>query len=411
MDILLISVVFPFPIDSGGSVGTHKMIDYLRSNHTLTLVCPESTIENEKALSSLWPDVKIVVFSMPKMPSDKISLKKIIKSFTVSSKISKEEVFKKFMVLKTTDLTNYYFENLIQIVQKLTQEESFDLIQVEFIDIAPIVHFLPRNIPKVFVHHEIRHKRMLLEYNTLLHKSDSDVWKIENIKLLEVALLNKFDKVICLSNLDKASLIEDGIEPQKLIVSPLPIDIIEHEINVPFVFENRLVYLGPEVHFPNLDAVDWFLNNCWERLKIKNPHLVFDIIGKWSTKTIESYSHFKGVNFVGFVDDLSVIMKGAIMIVPLRIGSGMRMKILEGVSWNMPIISTTIGAEGLPMQHTQNCFIADSSLEFIVSISDLAQNKKLQGQFVENSRILIKEGFSTKVCGEKRKEIFKNLLK
>ncbi len=411
MDILLISVVFPYPIDAGGSVGTHKMIDYLRANHTLTLVCPESTIENQKALASIWPNVKIVVFSMPKIASNEISFKKIIKGFANSSKISKEEVFKKSMTLQTTELVNYYFENLIQIVHTLTQENTYDLIQVEFIDIAPIVHFLPKSIPKVFVHHEIRHKRMLLEYNTLLRKSEGDRWKIENIKLLEVAILNKFDKVICLSNLDKESLIEDGIEPQKLKVSPLPVDIIDHEINVPFVFENRLVYLGPEVHFPNLDAVDWFINNCWEKLKIKNSNLVFDIIGKWSPKTIASYSHFQGINFVGFVDDLSQIMKGALMIVPLRIGSGMRMKILEGVSWNMPIISTTIGAEGLPMEHTQNCFIADTPLEFIACISDLIQNEKLQGQFVENSRILIKEGFSTKECGEKREEIFKNLLK
>ena len=56
-------------------------------------------------------------------------------------------------------------------------------------------------------------------------------------------------------------------------------------------------------------------------------------------------------------------------------------------------------------------FIADTPLEFIACISDLIQNEKLQGQFVENSRILIKEGFSTKECGEKREEIFKNLLK
>ena len=167
MNILLISVVFPYPIDAGGSVGTHKMIDYLRANHTLTLVCPESTFENEKALTSLWPDVKIVVFSMPKMPSNKISIKKIIKGFGGSSKISKEEGFKKSMALQTTDLVNFYFENLIEIVRNLTKENSYDLIQVEFIDIAPIVHFLPIRIPKVFVHHEIRHKRMLLEFNTL----------------------------------------------------------------------------------------------------------------------------------------------------------------------------------------------------------------------------------------------------
>jgi glycosyltransferase involved in cell wall biosynthesis len=410
MDILLISVVFPYPVDAGGSVGTHKMIEFLRKNHNITLVCPKSSLENQMALEALWPNVKIVSFNLPCHIQDDLSIKKIIKSFAGNRKISKEQRFRNAMMLQTSDLVNYYFDDLLLKIGNLTFEKKYDLIQVEFIDLAPIVNFLPKNTPKIFIHHEIRYKRMFLEYSTLKDKTQTDIWKIENTKTLEIATLNKYDKVISLTEHDKNYLIADGVDASKVEVSPLPINIKNHPINIPFNFQNRLVYLGPEIHFPNLDAIDWFLTHCWNDLKSQNPKLKLEIIGKWQSKTIQEYSHFKDVTFLGFVEKLENVMTGAIMIVPLRIGSGMRMKILEGVSWHVPIVSTSIGAEGLPMHHNENCFLADNPGDFCESILKISKDKELQNSFIDGSKNLIQSGYSIEDCGKKREEIFKNLI-
>ncbi len=411
MDILLVTVVFPYPINDGGRSGTFKLIEYLRKEHNITLICPSCTASNHQKLQELWPNVKIQTFNSPKNITEGFNLKGFIKkTIAGQKKPSKSEIFKGNMVLNTTDLVKYYFSNLIQLVQNELNSKHYGLVQVDFIELAPLVHFLPKNIKKVFVHHELRYKRMALEYATLGYKDVAEEWKIANTKLLEVGLMNAFDKVICLTEIDKKTLEIDGVNPEKLEVSPLPVDVVEHPINLPFEFKKRLVFLGPEVHFPNLDGVDWFLANCWEKLLRKDPQLKLSILGKWSNEAKKMFAYSRNVTFEGFVEDLSTVMKGSIMIVPLRIGSGMRMKILEGAAWHVPMISTSVGAEGLPMNNMENCILADTAQEFVDGILTLTTDASLQNKFVKNAKIIIKLGYSVEECGQVRNEIYKRLI-
>ncbi len=411
MDILLVTVVFPYPINDGGRSGTFKLIEYLRKEHDITLICPSCTASNHQKLQELWPNVKIQTFNSPKNITEGFNLKGFIKkTIAGQKKPSKSEIFKGNMVLNTTDLVKYYFSNLIQLVQNELNSKHYGLVQVDFIELAPLVHFLPKNIKKVFVHHELRYKRMALEYATLGYKDVAEEWKIANTKLLEVGLMNAFDKVICLTEIDKKTLEIDGVNPEKLEVSPLPVDVVEHPINLPFEFKKRLVFLGPEVHFPNLDGVDWFLANCWEKLLRKDPQLKLSILGKWSNEAKKMFAYSRNVTFEGFVEDLSTVMKGSIMIVPLRIGSGMRMKILEGAAWHVPMISTSVGAEGLPMNNMENCILADTAQEFVDGILTLTTDASLQNKFVKNAKIIIKLGYSVEECGQVRNEIYKRLI-
>jgi glycosyltransferase involved in cell wall biosynthesis len=410
MDILIISVIFPYPIDAGGSAGMFKMTNYLRLHHRVTLLCPKSSPENVAALQALWPDVKLVSFSQEGSSSAKPSLKRWLKGFLKKEDRSKMARSKKNMVLYHTDLVNYYFGDLLAKLAHVLANKSFDLIQVEFIELAPIINFLPAHVKSVFIHHEIRYRRMALENQTLPLTQASEAWKIEGVKTLELALLKKYSKIICMSDLDKQYLVEDGLNSDQIGVSPSPIDLKVHAVNMPFVFQHRLVFIGPEVHYPNFDAIDWFLNTCWEKLVSKNPALSLDIIGRWTPETIHEFSTFKNVRFLGFVADLATVMQGAIMVVPIRIGSGMRMKILEGVCWHVPIVSTAIGAEGLPMQSGENCFLADSPDQFVEAIFQLSENELLQNQFIQASSQIIEFGYSLEESGAKREKIYKTII-
>lgn len=409
MKILIISVVYPYPADAGGSAGTFKMIDFLRKSNHITLVCPQTAPENHRELKNIWHDVEIQMIGPESSPEPKFSFKEFIKK-KVRKTQEKEDVFKQSMLFFRPSFIEYYFDNLIDLVKGLCKKTQYDLAVVEFIDMAPIAEFLPKNLCKVFVHHEIRHRRMGLEFNTLQNKPVGGEWKIFNTKLLEVALINRFDKVICLTEQDKIFLEQDGVSPEKLEVSPLSVQITDHNTNIPFNFANRLVYLGPEIHFPNLDAVDWFLTNCWMPLKRLFPDLKFEVVGKWKKETQSKYDKLPGVIFHGYIEDLEDVLEGAIMVVPLRIGSGMRMKILEGASWHMPIVSTNIGAEGLPMKNGENCFLSDSPADFVEAVSKLINSKELQEQFIENSREIIRTDYSIEECGKRRLEIFEKLV-
>lgn len=410
MKILVVSVIFPYPIDAGGSAGTFKLIDYSRKNHDITLVCPQpQKSQYDSELRNLWPDVTIITFETDLEPAQPGLLRKVYNLFRKKPELSFEEKNKKNMVLFTTDLVNCYFPELIGAVKAVCSDQKFDLIQVEFIEYAPIVYFLPQDTVKVFIHHEIRHRRMLHEYETLSGKDDTLLWKIGSVKKLEVGILNAYDSVFVLSDQDLKYLEEDGVDAGKLRVSPLPVEFKKAGINQPFVFRNRLIYLGPEIHYPNADAVEWFLHNCWAKLHRDNPLLEFWIVGKWSEECIQRYSDTPNVHFKGFVPDLEEVMEGSFMVVPLRIVSGMRMKILEAASWNVPVITTTYGAEGLPMIHHGNCLIADSGQEFIDNIEELISDPALQQKLVGASEELVSVKFSREYCGKVREQHYKAL--
>ena len=97
------------------------------------------------------------------------------------------------------------------------------------------------------------------------------------------------------------------------------------------------------------------------------------------------------------------------MIVPITIGSGIRMKILEASSLGVPFVSTSVGAEGLPVENGKNCFIADDKEMFVNCILKL-QDTTIQEKFIENAHTMILEKFSIKALRENRLDIYKHVL-
>lgn len=411
MDILLATLVFPYPVNDGGKSGTYRMIESLRKSNKVTLICPQPKEEHLVALKSLWPDIKIITFQRPTArPKDNIFID-TIKRITGRKHIpTREEVMKQEMLLTTCNLVEYYFDDLLQLFQDELKSKKYDLVQIDFIELAPLVHFVPENIPKIFVHHEIRFKRMERELATLPEPDSSFSWKIANSKILEFNLIDRFDKVISLTDIDRDILISEGLNPDKVEASPLPMELSKHDINQPFVSNNRVLFLGPDQHYPNLDGLDWFLKNCWSKIRRTKPGINLSVVGKWSSEKREWFKDYSDVIFEGFVPDLATVMEGAVMIVPLRIGSGMRMKILEGVSYRVPIISTTIGAEGLPMKNNINCKIADQPEEFSKAVIEVLENPQLQNDFIDKALEILNSGYSSQECGARREEVYAMLL-
>ena len=156
-------------------------------------------------------------------------------------------------------------------------------------------------------------------------------------------------------------------------------------------------------------GVTWFLENCWAKLKEKCPEMQFDIIGNWFEPRKEEYSaKYKDVHFLGFVDDLYDAIRDSTMIVPITIGSGIRMKILEASSKGVPFVSTSVGAEGIPVTSGENCFIADTSEAFVDCVLKL-QDPDLRRQFAMNANKMVREHYSLEALRRNRLEIYEKL--
>jgi glycosyltransferase involved in cell wall biosynthesis len=411
MKILAISIVCPYPLDAGGSIAYFKSLNQMRAIHEVTLVCPEPKESDRKKLETLWPDVNFSFFHIGDGEHQDTFLRKVVNVFKAKKTQNKSEEFRSQMQLNRLDFVNYYFNDLVEIVQKKCKENQFDTAIVDFIDLISIVHFLPKNIKKLFVHHEIKYQRLQAEYTSIGEDNIADQWFINNIKALEVYHMNAYDRVLALSDLDKNRLEEAGVKSEKIRVSPAAVEINDHDINKPFVFKNKLAFLGPDNHFPNLDGVDWFLENIWPKIYQNHPEIQFNIIGKWTEHNKKRYFEVPNVVFKGFVKNLEDELNGAIMLVPLRIGGGMRMKILEGAAYHCPIVATYTGAEGLPVIEGTHCLLAETIEEFTQKCNSLIQNTALQNELIIHSQALFENRYSEEQVGKIREEILHDCLK
>ena len=112
------------------------------------------------------------------------------------------------------------------------------------------------------------------------------------------------------------------------------------------------------------------------------------------------------VKLTGFVPDLQKYLNGKISIVPIRIGSGMRMKILDSVAAGSPIVTTSVGCEGLPMINEKNCLIADTAEDFADAIIRMIQDKEMQQIFAQAAQNIEKGMLDNEVLQQKRCAVY-----
>ncbi len=258
--------------------------------------------------------------------------------------------------------------------KNLLHENKFDIVQIEFHQLISLAKYVPKSIKKIFVHHELRYIREERELSLYSFKSDFLNKTFQKNKNYEISSLKNYDLVCTLSDTDKQEL-ENHFETPKIYSSPIPVALSNNPIS--FQFENRLVFLGGEDHFPNKEGLDWFLNHCWRPLKRYQPDIKLDVIGNWKNSGPTYAAQFTGVSFLGFVDDLTQALKNGLVIVPIRIGSGVRIKIIDAVNVGSPFVSTRIGVERLNFQNGVDCLIGDTPDEFIAKIRDVIASPDL----------------------------------
>ena len=418
MKILYIIPYVPFPLNSGGNQAFFNMVDVARKQHDISIllyVHDEKQEEDANELKRIWnnvtfylhkeganePDEKQVPVKQNKMPKfyewqcrffeyfqhsmeRKIARRQRkfanpnqwFENFEIGSFIRKNSV----LFAKNQDLNNDFLNDVYQISRK-----GFDLIQIEFYEYLPLIYVLPTNVQTTFVHHELRFVRNENELELFDKVEPADRLLFEQQKELELAMLAKYDHIIVLTDIDKGILSQ--YLPQKHIyVSPALTSAGKVQEHKTFQPSRDLVFVGGGDHFPNADGIIWFCKEVFPLLKQKSVLPKVFVVGKWG-EGIQNLIHYicPEIIFTGFVDDLNTFLNGKISIVPIRIGSGMRMKILDTISATAPLVTTSKGCEGLPFVNQQDCLIADSAEAFADNIDNLTKHVELQKQLTTSA--------------------------
>lgn len=427
--ILIILPWLPFPLKTGGHQAIFNGIDVIKDIYniyiTFETVSDDNYSEAEQHFRDIMPTINICPLLHPvsePIPIPKIAFRNRVKNKIKSLLHIKD---KKNAPTHTIHFTNnqettiantwkYMFlppsKEWTEHIHNLCKKYHFDIIQVEMPRMLSNIFILPKDAIKIFIHHELGFVRRELEFNNGINSPFAESCK-DFADQNEIRQLNMYDAVITLSDIDSNKLKEKGVY-KPIYTSFATINTNEDKYyrhnTTP---QKRLTFIGSGSHEPNIYGLTWFLDKCWPILKEIDSEYTLDVIGRWSEKQIQSYvDTYKDINFLGFVEILSDVIHGSIMIVPITVGSGIRMKILEAAYNRVAFVSTDIGAEGLPLRNGTECFIANEPEKFVNSILKL-QDPILYNQMAKNAKDVIEKHYSIKTLKENRLSIYRNLNK
>lgn len=160
----------------------------------------------------------------------------------------------------------------------------------------------------------------------------------------------------------------------RLAVIPLTYDMPPRSKGSP-VGRRGLLFVGNFLHRPNADGIMWFIETVWPQIRTETPEITLTIVGSNMRTEIEVFDRIFDINVLGFVDDLAPLMKRSRMtIAPLRFGAGMKGKVAQSMCSGLPVVTTSIGAEGMNLENGRQVLIADDAKAFADQVIRLNQD-------------------------------------
>jgi sugar transferase (PEP-CTERM/EpsH1 system associated) len=281
-------------------------------------------------------------------------------------------------------------------LRELLATRTFDLVVSDFL--PPIV-----NMPKVLPCPAV----------LFTHNVESEIWRrhaetatgirrplyatqYRRMLRFEGQALRRFEGLLAVSDADRATFarLYEQVDADGIHVVRTGVDT---EFFTPAVSADdsmELVFTGSMDWLPNEDGMLWFCRDILPRIRREVPNVTLSIVGRAPTPAVLKLADEHGVRVTGRVDDVRPYMReAAVFIVPLRIGGGTRLKIFEAMAMAKAVVSTTVGAEGLPVTHDRDVVLADDPGSFARAVMQLLRNTNERRRLEHAARRLVAEHF------------------
>lgn len=325
-------------------------------------------------------------------------------------------------------LLNYTTDSMSNALEELLAETAFDIVQVESIHLMaylPMIKAGPRPPLIICDWHNIE-SELMSRYSEREGNLLRRAYAQRTARLMgnfEQRALDEFDAHLTVSERDAERLrklnakarvfvIENGVDaahysdeqPDRSHAARLTQQASSDS-------RNRIVFVGSMDYHANIDGAVSFSREVWPRVRERKPDLTFTIVGRDPAPAVRELESFPGIEVTGTVDDVRPYYREAIAaIVPLKVGGGSRLKILEAMAAGVPVISTTLGAEGLEVEHDKNILIADTSEKMTESITRLIEQPEQRKQLSDDGRALVSNRYDWASVGANLFETYQQLL-
>jgi polysaccharide biosynthesis protein PslH len=214
------------------------------------------------------------------------------------------------------------------------------------------------------------------------------------------------DQDALLAGVDKA---QANALRQRFTTIPIAVDTAELTPMPRQPNAGNILTLGTLSYPPNADGIRWFLNEVFPLIQAQMPDVTLTIVGKDPPRDFlqAAAAQPDTIEVTGFVPSLDPYMaEAAVLVVPVRAGSGMRVRLLEAFARAMPTVTTTIGLEGITAEHERHLLIADEPAGFARQTVRLLQDESLQTRLGENGRLLAEQKYDWQIALQKMDAVF-----
>lgn len=390
LEVLFITEFLPWPLHSGGRIRSYQILRQVALKHDVTLIAAD-----HDGVESYFTNFVKEVHVVPAKGYSKLFkfLRFLISFFSE----------KPFMYVYSS-----YNAEMRKKINEVIRRVRFDIIHIDHLDAAVYLSNCEKRSVYLDEHN----------YETQLLRSLKDLQKnvfgkfyltnqIKKIEKFEGNALQCADAIGAVSYND-AQMMAKWVPKEKISVIPNGVDTNFFKIpRIPEPF--HLVSVASLDWHPNVDGLIWFLKNVWPVVAGQKKDTFLTIVGRNPPRKLYRYADDR-IRIQASVPDVRVYVQNAsVFVVPVFAGGGTRLKILEAMAMDIPIVSTSKGAEGIDYTDGVNICIADDADMFIRKIFTLFEKKDLSRSVAASARNLVKNNYSWDAAGLKLETVYQKL--
>jgi sugar transferase (PEP-CTERM/EpsH1 system associated) len=390
---LVIAPYLPFPPDHGGKIRLFELVRRLARRHEVTLAAlleSEDERANIPALEALG--VRVLAAARPQVRMDKAS--KLRRLFSPRPRLIGENTS----------------QGLAALIEAYVRETPPDIIQCEQFHVAR--YAAPYDgIPRLLAEQNIEYSIMEQIARARPAWTSRIAGRLDALKLrrFEQRCWRSFDAIAAVST-EEESVVQRWVPGGSTAVIPNGVDTAFYEPSGRAPAPGALIITGTVGYYPNLDGIRWFLRDIFPLVKQEHPEATLHVVGQLNEYAEKAIGRPDSVVLTGRVPDVRpYVMQSQVFVVPLRIGGGTRLKVLEAMAQGIPIVSTSIGCEGIEVEDGKHLLIADSPGEFAGAIDSLLRDPALRDRVCANARRLVVDSYDWESIARKLEGVYERL--
>jgi len=398
MKILWVKAGGLVPLDSGGKIRSFHIASELARMHEVTFFtfCGKDISDDQRTLSSTFHKVVVHPLKVPAARGIGEAL----------------DYMASFFAALPHSISKYCRPEVASHLRDIVAAGAYDYILCDFLTPAAAIPF-ECGVPVVIFTHNVEATIWKRHMDVAKNRLWRFVFKreYEKMRAAELYYLNRSTHVLTVSDTDTEVFARD-IDRAKITTIPTGVDIRYFQPYFqPMSGEepNSLVFTGSMDWMPNVDGIVYFVEQILPLIRKQLPQVTLWVVGRKPDRTIRAMAERdSSIQVTGRVEDIRpYIAKGAVYIVPLRVGSGTRLKIFEAMAMGKAVVSTTIGAEGLPVTNGVDVVLADEPDRFAKEVCRLLESATERKRIGGAARTLVEEKYSWEVVAKQVESVLR----